>query len=156
MFEAYCKIVWALCTDCTVGLHYWKINLHKNFKTCAIFNILFFFQVAIKIIDKSKIDADNLRKILREIEILKKLRHPYIIRLYQVMETERMIYLVTEYASCGELFGKSFATLGFIYFPVSLLCVILGMHRQPYSCTLYEWFWCLPNDNASVMSFPLN
>ncbi|KAK3860200.1 hypothetical protein Pcinc_017630 [Petrolisthes cinctipes] len=61
-------------------------------------------KVAIKIIDKSKIDADNLRKILREIEILKKLRHPYIIRLYQVMETERMIYLVTEYASCGELF----------------------------------------------------
>ncbi|KAK8395975.1 hypothetical protein O3P69_005219 [Scylla paramamosain] len=61
-------------------------------------------KVAIKIIDKSKIDADNLRKILREIEILKKLRHPYIIRLYEVMETERMIYLVTEYASCGELF----------------------------------------------------
>ncbi|XP_069163626.1 serine/threonine-protein kinase SIK3 isoform X7 [Procambarus clarkii] len=61
-------------------------------------------KVAIKIIDKTKIDADNLRKILREIEILKKLRHPYIIRLYQVMETERMIYLVTEYASCGELF----------------------------------------------------
>ncbi|XP_050686074.1 serine/threonine-protein kinase SIK2-like isoform X4 [Eriocheir sinensis] len=61
-------------------------------------------KVAIKIIDKSKIDTDNLRKILREIEILKKLRHPYIIRLYQVMETERMIYLVTEYASCGELF----------------------------------------------------
>lgn len=83
--------------------------LYKNVKSCAIFNLLFFFQVAIKIIDKSKIDADNLRKILREIEILKKLRHPYIIRLYQVMETERMIYLVTEYASCGELFGKSFA-----------------------------------------------
>ncbi|XP_042203399.1 serine/threonine-protein kinase SIK3-like isoform X4 [Homarus americanus] len=61
-------------------------------------------KVAIKIIDKNKIDADNLRKILREIDILKKLRHPYIIRLYQVMETERMIYLVTEYASCGELF----------------------------------------------------
>ncbi|KAG7156580.1 Serine/threonine-protein kinase SIK3-like, partial [Homarus americanus] len=57
-------------------------------------------KVAIKIIDKNKIDADNLRKILREIDILKKLRHPYIIRLYQVMETERMIYLVTEYASC--------------------------------------------------------
>ena len=26
--------------------------------------------------------------------------------LYQVMETERMIYLVTEYASGGEIFGK--------------------------------------------------
>lgn len=90
--------------------------LHENVKKCPIFNLLFFFQVAIKIIDKSKIDTDNLRKILREIEILKKLRHPYIIRLYQVMETERMIYLVTEYASCGELFGKSFHMLGFLSF----------------------------------------
>lgn len=34
------------------------------------------------------------------------LRHPHIIRLYQVMETEKMIYLVTEYASGGEIFGK--------------------------------------------------
>ncbi|XP_076053776.1 uncharacterized protein LOC143032726 [Oratosquilla oratoria] len=61
-------------------------------------------KVAIKIIDKSKIDEENLRKIWREIEILKKLRHQHITRLYQVMETERMIYLVTEYASHGELF----------------------------------------------------
>uniref|UniRef100_A0A8K9XSN5 non-specific serine/threonine protein kinase n=1 Tax=Oncorhynchus mykiss TaxID=8022 RepID=A0A8K9XSN5_ONCMY len=35
---------------------------------------------------------------------MKMLRHPHIIRLYQVMETERMIYLVTEYASGGEIF----------------------------------------------------
>ncbi|XP_068097013.1 serine/threonine-protein kinase SIK3 isoform X2 [Hyperolius riggenbachi] len=35
---------------------------------------------------------------------MKMLIHPHIIRLYQVMETERMIYLVTEYASGGEIF----------------------------------------------------
>ncbi|XP_016060227.1 PREDICTED: serine/threonine-protein kinase SIK3 isoform X2 [Miniopterus natalensis] len=35
---------------------------------------------------------------------MKMLCHPHIIRLYQVMETERMIYLVTEYASGGEIF----------------------------------------------------
>lgn len=61
-------------------------------------------KVAIKIIDKSKLDEDNLKKIFREIQILMKLRHPHIIRLYQVMETEKMIYLVTEYASGGEIF----------------------------------------------------
>ena len=64
------------------------------------------FQVAIKIIDKGKLDEDNLRKILREIEILKRLRHPHIARLYQVMETQKTICLVTEYAEKGELFGK--------------------------------------------------
>lgn len=35
---------------------------------------------------------------------MKKLRHPHIIKLYQVMETEKMIYLVTEYAPGGEIF----------------------------------------------------
>uniref|UniRef100_A0A8C7X3S8 non-specific serine/threonine protein kinase n=1 Tax=Oryzias sinensis TaxID=183150 RepID=A0A8C7X3S8_9TELE len=35
---------------------------------------------------------------------MKMLKHPHIIRLYQVMETERMIYLVTEFASGGEIF----------------------------------------------------
>ncbi|XP_049838712.1 serine/threonine-protein kinase SIK3 isoform X1 [Schistocerca gregaria] len=61
-------------------------------------------KVAIKIIDKTKLDEENLKKIFREIQIMRKLRHPHIIRLYQVMETEKMIYLVTEYASGGEIF----------------------------------------------------
>ncbi|CAL4098930.1 unnamed protein product, partial [Meganyctiphanes norvegica] len=61
-------------------------------------------KVAVKIIDKEKIDPVNLLKIKREIEILKKLRHPYIIRLYQVMQSQTKIYLVTEYAQSGELF----------------------------------------------------
>lgn len=42
------------------------------------------FQVAIKIIDKTKLDEDNLKKIFREIQILTKLRHTHVIRLYQV------------------------------------------------------------------------
>ena len=45
-----------------------------------------FLQVAIKIIDKSKLTQDNLKKILREITIMRKLRHPHIIRLYQVID----------------------------------------------------------------------
>ncbi|XP_039085212.1 serine/threonine-protein kinase SIK3 isoform X5 [Hyaena hyaena] len=61
-------------------------------------------KVAIKIIDKTQLDEDNLKKIFREVQIMKMLCHPHIIRLYQVMETERMIYLVTEYASGGEIF----------------------------------------------------
>uniref|UniRef100_A0A672IMW8 non-specific serine/threonine protein kinase n=1 Tax=Salarias fasciatus TaxID=181472 RepID=A0A672IMW8_SALFA len=61
-------------------------------------------QVAIKIVDKTQLDDENLKKIFREVQIMKLLKHPHIIRLYQVMETERMIYLVTEYASGGEIF----------------------------------------------------
>ncbi|KAG7214012.1 hypothetical protein KM043_001382 [Ampulex compressa] len=61
-------------------------------------------KVAIKIIDKTKLNEENLAKIFREVYIMKRLRHPHIIRLYQVMETEKMIYLVTEYAPGGEIF----------------------------------------------------
>ena len=62
--------------------------------------------MAIKIIDKTHLDDENLQKIEREVHVMKMLRHPHIIRLYQVMETERFMYLVTEYASNGEIFGK--------------------------------------------------
>nr|XP_040036245.1 serine/threonine-protein kinase SIK3 homolog isoform X4 [Gasterosteus aculeatus aculeatus] len=61
-------------------------------------------KVAIKIVDKTQLDQQNLKKIFREVPIMKVLEHPPIIRLYEVMETERMIYLVTEYASGGEIF----------------------------------------------------
>uniref|UniRef100_V5FXC0 non-specific serine/threonine protein kinase n=1 Tax=Anoplophora glabripennis TaxID=217634 RepID=V5FXC0_ANOGL len=62
-------------------------------------------KVAIKIIDKTVLDEENLTKIFRETAILKKLRHPHITRLYQLMETDQTIYLVTDYASKGEIFG---------------------------------------------------
>lgn len=61
-------------------------------------------EVAIKIIDKSQLDAVNLEKIYREVQIMKLLDHPHIIKLYQVMETKNMLYLVTEYAKNGEIF----------------------------------------------------
>jgi serine/threonine protein kinase len=60
--------------------------------------------VAIKIVDKRRLDSENLTKVYREIEVLKKIRHPHIIKLYQVMETTNMLYLVTEYAPQGEIF----------------------------------------------------
>ncbi|CAH1118557.1 unnamed protein product [Phaedon cochleariae] len=61
-------------------------------------------KVAIKIIDKTVLDEENLTKIFRETAILKKLRHPHVTRLYQLMETNQTIYMVTEYASKGEIF----------------------------------------------------
>ncbi|XP_059123848.1 serine/threonine-protein kinase SIK2 isoform X3 [Peromyscus eremicus] len=71
-----------------------KLGRHRITKT----------EVAIKIIDKSQLDAVNLEKIYREVQIMKMLDHPHIIKLYQVMETKSMLYLVTEYAKNGEIF----------------------------------------------------
>lgn len=47
-------------------------------------------QVAIKIVDKTCLDQENLKKIWREIEIMKRIgKHDHILRLYQVMQTEK-------------------------------------------------------------------
>ncbi|XP_067631675.1 uncharacterized protein Sik3 isoform X2 [Eurosta solidaginis] len=61
-------------------------------------------KVAIKIIDKTCLNREYLTKTFREISILKSLRHPHITRLYEVMQSKTMIYLVTEYAANGEIF----------------------------------------------------
>ena len=63
-------------------------------------------KVAIKIIDKTKLDPSNLAKVYREVEVMKLVNHPNIVKLYQVMETKSMLYLVSEYAPQGEIFGK--------------------------------------------------
>ncbi|PAV63193.1 hypothetical protein WR25_06870 [Diploscapter pachys] len=61
-------------------------------------------KVAIKIIDKTRIDEENLQKIEREISILKTLDHPNIVKLYEIIRSERYIYIVTEYCGGGELY----------------------------------------------------
>eukprot|EP01135_Chromosphaera_perkinsii_P004798 Nk52_evm29s296 gene=Nk52_evmTU29s296 len=61
-------------------------------------------QVAIKVIDKSRLDEDSMKKIFREVQIMKLMNHRHIIRLYQVIESEKMLHLVTEYAPGGEIF----------------------------------------------------
>ncbi|KAH8317369.1 hypothetical protein KR074_010693 [Drosophila pseudoananassae] len=81
-------------------------------------------EVAIKIIDKSQLDQTNLQKVYREVEIMKRLKHPHIIKLYQVMETKNMIYIVSEYASQGEIFGN-YMVLNLPDTPYNL-CLILS------------------------------
>ena len=63
-------------------------------------------RVAIKVIDKELLYADeiNKKRLLSEIAVLKKIRHKNIIKLYEIMETPSLIYLVMEYCNSGELF----------------------------------------------------
>ena len=68
----------------------------------ALFQL--FLQVAIKIIETDKIKEDYVRKnLLREAQLMRRLRHPNIIRLYETMKTNNLYCLVTEVAEGGEL-----------------------------------------------------
>ncbi|RFU27420.1 hypothetical protein B7463_g8919, partial [Scytalidium lignicola] len=63
-------------------------------------------QVAIKLIRRDSVgtNATRLAKIYREIAILREVSHPNIVRLHEMVETEKQIGIILEYASGGELF----------------------------------------------------
>lgn len=63
--------------------------------------------VAIKIIDKEKImKVGMIEQIKREISVMRLIRHPNVVELYEVMATKTKIYFVMEYVKGGELFNK--------------------------------------------------
>eukprot|EP01124_Arcella_intermedia_P015955 TRINITY_DN224_c0_g1_i3.p1 TRINITY_DN224_c0_g1~~TRINITY_DN224_c0_g1_i3.p1 ORF type:complete len:340 (+),score=91.13 TRINITY_DN224_c0_g1_i3:37-1056(+) len=62
-------------------------------------------RVAIKVIQK--LGAKNKPEMLKnEVQILKKMEHPYIIKLYDIFETDTTLYLVMELVTGGELFDR--------------------------------------------------
>ncbi|EXB38218.1 CBL-interacting serine/threonine-protein kinase 12 [Morus notabilis] len=76
-----------------------KVYLARNAKSGE--------SVAIKVIDKEKILKGGLiAHIKREISILRRVRHPNIVQLFEVMATKAKIYFVMEYVRGGELFNK--------------------------------------------------
>ena len=61
---------------------------------------------AVKIIDKDKMDASEKVRLQYEVECLKNLNHPNIVRLYEVYESKENIFLVTELCDGRELFDE--------------------------------------------------
>ncbi|CAN1283643.1 CBL-interacting serine/threonine-protein kinase 20 [Linum perenne] len=63
--------------------------------------------VAIKVIDKSKIPAGMTSdQIKREISVMRLVRHPNVVHLFEVMASRSKIYFIMELARGGELFNK--------------------------------------------------
>lgn len=60
--------------------------------------------VAVKCYDKSRIKSDsNFKRILQEIEIMKELSHPNVVRLYEIFENKKFIFSVLEYVDNCDL-----------------------------------------------------
>uniref|UniRef100_A0AAY4CYS2 Protein kinase domain-containing protein n=1 Tax=Denticeps clupeoides TaxID=299321 RepID=A0AAY4CYS2_9TELE len=61
-------------------------------------------KVAIKIVNREKLNESVLMKVEREIAILKLIEHPHVLKLHDVYENKKYLYLVLEHVSGGELF----------------------------------------------------
>ena len=73
------------------------VNLAIKRQTCE--------KEAIKIMEKSKLIHKEYKiRLDREIEVLKKLRHPNIVHLYSVIETKDKIYLIMQYIPRKDIF----------------------------------------------------
>ncbi|KAK9093340.1 hypothetical protein Syun_028251 [Stephania yunnanensis] len=63
--------------------------------------------VAIKILDKEKLLKHKMiGQIKREISTMKLVKHPNVIRMFEVMASKTKIYIVLEFVTGGELFDK--------------------------------------------------
>ncbi|XP_004500544.1 CBL-interacting protein kinase 2-like [Cicer arietinum] len=63
--------------------------------------------VAIKVIEKAKVRKIGMElQTKREISIMRLIKHPNVLRLYEVLATKKKIYFIIEYAKGGELFAK--------------------------------------------------
>uniref|UniRef100_A0A3B5LTY0 non-specific serine/threonine protein kinase n=1 Tax=Xiphophorus couchianus TaxID=32473 RepID=A0A3B5LTY0_9TELE len=105
---ARCRNSIALCSDELPHIGNYRLlkTIGKgNFaKVKLARHILTGREVAIKIIDKTQLNPTSLQKLFREVRIMKTLNHPNIVQLFEVIETEKTLYLVMEYASGGEVF----------------------------------------------------
>lgn len=61
---------------------------------------------AIKRIKKDHVNGANLQSLLNDVDILKKLDHPNIIKVYEFFQDEAAYYVVTDLCTGGELFEK--------------------------------------------------
>ncbi|CUG90126.1 protein kinase, putative [Bodo saltans] len=64
-------------------------------------------EVAVKVIDKALVRENNLQSYVeREIEMMRKIKHPHVVKLLSVVDTSKGYHLVMELATGGELFDK--------------------------------------------------
>ncbi|XP_059625225.1 CBL-interacting protein kinase 2 [Cornus florida] len=119
--------------------------------------------VAIKVIDKEKVPRVGLiDQIKREISVMRLVRHPNIVQLYEVMATKTKIYFVMEFARGGELYnkvsrGKLKENVARKYFQQLIKAVDFCHSRGVYHRDLkLENLLLDENDNLKVSDFGLS
>ncbi|KAK6320334.1 hypothetical protein J4Q44_G00094410 [Coregonus suidteri] len=60
--------------------------------------------VAVKVIDKTKLDAMATGHLLQEVRCMKLVQHPNVVRLYEVIDTATKLYLILELGDGGDMY----------------------------------------------------
>lgn len=63
-------------------------------------------QIAIKVINKTKMDPEDLESLKNEVKIMQQVDHPNIVKYYETYDTDKYMYLCMELCTGGELFEK--------------------------------------------------
>ncbi|XP_059537201.1 SNF-related serine/threonine-protein kinase-like [Myotis daubentonii] len=61
-------------------------------------------KVAVKVIDKTKLDTLATGHLFQEVRCMKLVQHPNIVRLYEVIDTQTKLYLILELGDGGDMF----------------------------------------------------
>ncbi|KAL3859664.1 hypothetical protein ACJMK2_009874 [Sinanodonta woodiana] len=61
-------------------------------------------RVAVKVIDKTKLDEISKAHLLQEVRCMKLVQHPYVVRLYEVIDTQTKLYLILELGDGGDMY----------------------------------------------------
>ncbi|TSK34847.1 SNF-related serine/threonine-protein kinase [Bagarius yarrelli] len=61
-------------------------------------------KVAVKVIDKTKLDNVATGHLFQEVRCMKLVQHPNIVRLYEVIDTQTKLYLILELGDGGDMF----------------------------------------------------
>ncbi|XP_036366985.1 serine/threonine-protein kinase par-1 isoform X3 [Octopus sinensis] len=61
-------------------------------------------KVAVKVIDKSKLDEVSKNHLFQEVRCMKLVQHPNVVRLYEVIDTQTKLYLILELGDGGDLY----------------------------------------------------
>ncbi|XP_044007766.1 SNF-related serine/threonine-protein kinase isoform X2 [Aphidius gifuensis] len=61
-------------------------------------------KVAVKVIDKSKLDEVSRSHLFQEVRCMKLVQHPNVVRLYEVIDTQTKLYLILELGDGGDLY----------------------------------------------------
>ena len=61
-------------------------------------------KVAVKIIDKTKLDDISKAHLFQEVRCMKLVQHPHVVRLYEVIDTQTKLYLILELGDGGDMY----------------------------------------------------